>query len=78
MNMSILVPFIAPPQSLATNTLLKYGIYTFVPYGITFGSTAIVPHFGFCPVDVVECPEYAEAFDLYDFPVDVNLPFSLK
>ena len=55
-NISILFPFIAPPQSSATNLLPNLGMYTLVPYGITLASTAIVPHLGVVPVAPLVCP----------------------
>ena len=59
MYISILFPFIPPPVSSAVKTLSNSFIYTLVPYGITLGSTAIVPYLGLVPVAVIPPPVYA-------------------
>lgn len=46
------------PVSLASNVLPIFGIETLEPYGMIFGSTAIVrPQTGFAPVEVIESPQ---------------------
>ena len=72
--MSILLPLIAPPQSSATKVIPSLGIYTFVPYGITRGSTAITPHLGVVPVDVIVSPAYAVATTFICLPPLIFAP----